>query len=145
MKLSFTEIKTRLQNYFHNNPKRITLAWIGMHIFFLFFGFVGLAVNKFTFFSIHDVLGLSGIMVFAFPNTFISYIISFFSKFFNLFPLSSFTLFVSPIAYYLLFVTVIVAAKDTMSKKFKILHRIFAFWFIADMFTSLYMVFFTIQ
>ncbi len=145
MKLSLTEVKTKLQNYFHNNPKRITLAWIGIHVYFLFFGFVGLVVNKFTFFSVHDVLGLSGIMVFVFPNTFISYIISFFSKFFNIFPLSSLTMFVSPIAYYLLFAAVVVAAKDTMSKKFKILHRIFALWFVVSILASLFLVFFTMQ
>jgi hypothetical protein len=140
MKFSLLETKTQLQNYFHNNPKRIALAWIGVHIFFFV---IAPAVIQSPSIDMRAHITSALFFITIFPTMVISMLAYLFrpiSVFINHTPGLAILFFVLPILYYGLFIFMCIAAKDTQTKKFKIFHRLFTAWFTYNLVVSLYFV-----
>jgi hypothetical protein len=144
MRLFLSGIKNRLQNYFHNNPKRIAFWWIFAHVTFLFFVLIlfdvfseivseGWSLRSFSLVFVmitglpNYALGLIDLLHIREPNP------------------SSVTPIivgiVNTILYYSWFIAMCLVARDTRSKIFRVVHWIFTVWFLLCVLSIIFILF----
>lgn len=132
----------KLQNYFHNNPKRIAIVWIFVHVFFLLVGQNQLgSLGSITNIGMFAVSSLTIILLFpALVVSYISYVVSLIFGSIAIIP-RTLSMGMFPFFYYTLFFYMIWTAKNTQTRQFKILHRVFTSWFLLALVMALYGVF----
>ena len=119
-----------LKSYFQNSPRKIAIAIVLVHIFFLIVGV----------FSVHplfeDWFDIAFFGVYAFPV----FILGILEKIFSFILDSSLIVSIISVVYYSLFLLIIFFAKNTATKKFKITLLIFSVWFLLSLTIGLFSV-----
>ncbi|MFA7245405.1 MAG: hypothetical protein WC070_04495 [Candidatus Magasanikbacteria bacterium] len=123
----------RIKEYYKNSPKRIGWTWFAVHLFFLMVAFIGFQTPSWEFSNfrilplfayLFPVLPITMISSFINPNFFMDEIVFLFGA-----------------VYYILFFFMLFKAKDTSSKKFIIISRIFLVWFLLALICSFIILF----